>query len=724
MKRSISVLLFVFAISYCFNVFSQTIHHEIKAIININEKSIDVVDTIKIPVKYIKSIKDTLDFYLNGNFNIKSLNPAYNIVEIKENHPIKDSTEVNGKRYMIVYQKPVTKDLVIPVKYSGKVLGVIKDDPRTQARGFSEVAGIICNDGVYLCSSTIWYPYFDVKLISYNLTTIIDSQWGVISQGTRTKNVIEQNNKVIRYENPEAQDEIYLIAAKWTEYNKQAGKVLVQAVLRTPDSTMANRYLDATIKYLDTYNRLIGQYPYSKFTLVENFWQTGYGMPSFTLLGDQIIRLPFIINTSYPHELLHNYWGNSVYVDNIKGNWCEGITAYMADHLMGEQQGKGSDYRRNVLKKYTDYVNESNDFPITKFRNRNNSAEEAVGYGKSLMVYEMLRYRFGDDVFRKAFTKFYNDYKFKEASFDDIKKTFETITGQNLDQYFTQWITRTGAPTLKLQNVVVNPKESKYEITFTISQVQKEDVFNLNVPVAIYLEGDDNVLIKDINVTKRDEKITLLLDKRPVRIDVDPQFNVFRRLDRDEVPPTISQLYGKADAVIILPKSSPYLKEYEDLANQWSNIQKAQHKKLEILYDADLQQLPDKAAWIIGFENKFVANLKGFDSYKGYISKETIDYAEALKKTGGLIYAYSNPTNKEETNVFLGGNSGNMINALQRKIQHYTKYSYLGFEGDEATNKLKGEFPSLTSPLSYYIKYDGNVLQTNAKLVVRKPLIN
>ena len=62
-------------------------------------------------------------------------------------------------------------------------------------------------------------------------------------------------------------------------------------------------------------------------------------MPTFTLLGPQVIRFPFIINSSYPHEILHNWWGNSVFVDYDTGNWCEGLTAYMADHLIQEQRG-------------------------------------------------------------------------------------------------------------------------------------------------------------------------------------------------------------------------------------------------------------------------------------------------------------------------------------------------------------------------------------------------
>ena len=44
-------------------------------------------------------------------------------------------------------------------------------------------------------------------------------------------------------------------------------------------------------------------------------------MASLTLLGPRVIRLPFIFKSSYPHEILHNWWGNGVYVDYASGNW-------------------------------------------------------------------------------------------------------------------------------------------------------------------------------------------------------------------------------------------------------------------------------------------------------------------------------------------------------------------------------------------------------------------
>jgi hypothetical protein len=64
---------------------------------------------------------------------------------------------------------------------------------------------------------------------------------------------------------------------------------------------------------------------------------------------------------------------------------------------------------------------------------------------------------------------------------------------------------------------------------------------------------------------------------------------------------------GDKDVVMILPKGSPLIKEYTDLAEQWKKTQEVQGCKFEIKYDADLQELPDKASWIVGFDNKFAS---------------------------------------------------------------------------------------------------------------------
>jgi hypothetical protein len=80
-----------------------------------------------------------------------------------------------------------------------KVLGEIKEGAVEYARGFSETSGIISNEGIYLAGSTAWVPSFNDEFFTFDLTTVMDSAWGVVSQGTRTKNMVSGNRRTIQY---------------------------------------------------------------------------------------------------------------------------------------------------------------------------------------------------------------------------------------------------------------------------------------------------------------------------------------------------------------------------------------------------------------------------------------------------------------------------------------------------------------------------------------------
>ena len=224
------------------------------------------------------------------------------------------------------------------------------------------------------------------------------------------------------------------------------------AFLREDDPALAGRYLRGHPALPERSTRACCRpYPYPTFALVENFWETGYGMPGFTLLGPQVIRFPWILTSSYPHELLHNWWGNSVFVDSDGGNWCEGLTAYMADHLFAEQRGEGATYRRDTLQEVHRLRARRQGLPADRRSARGRSAaSEAVGYGKSLMVYHMVRREVGDEAFLRALSRFFTSTEFQRASFDDLAGAFATVTGGDWRPFFASWTGRPGAPRLEI----------------------------------------------------------------------------------------------------------------------------------------------------------------------------------------------------------------------------------------------------------------------------------
>jgi hypothetical protein len=713
--QNLKIILGLILLTTSIFVFSQTIHHEINVKLRIEDKSIDVIDSVLIPKEIIKD-KSVLTFLLNKNLAVESIDKSIKISKVSP-----ENTGILFNRYSIKFNHQGETDLLVPIQYSGIIADEISSGAAEYARGFSDTDGIISHAGVYLAGSTCWIPTFEKPLLTFNLTVTLRPDWNVVSQGKRIINEVADNERIVKYYAENPSEEVYLIAAAWTEYEQKAGAVLVQAFLRTPDSALASRYLDATSEYLNMYNNLIGPYPYSKFALVENFWETGFGMPSFTLLGEKIIRFPWILHTSYPHELLHNWWGNSVYVDFEKGNWCEGLTAYMADHLLKELAGRGAEYRRTTLQKFTDYVNVENDFPIIEFRTRSNAAEEAIGYGKCLMFNHMLRKTMGDENFIKAYQLFYEDNRYKISTFENIQASFQPFSTTDMKPVFDQWLLRKGAPFLKLSDVKVENVEGGFNVHFSLSQTQEEDIFILDVPVAVYLENK----VELINVTsdKRTNSYTFRHPSEPVKIKVDPQFDVFRRLAKSEVPPSLSQLFGSADGLIILPKNSFLLEDFKTLADTWKQTQEVQGKSLQIVFDEDLVEFPDNtSAWVLGFENKFAGKFDVQKKYHNIFDSEQTKLLNTLASEGSLVYAIPNPENNTYTIGFVGTNVKQAIPGLTRLLPHYGKYSYLGFEGERPNNVLKGNFPALNSPLFYAIPYRGRYLETNAVLEPAKAL--
>ena len=62
------------------------------------------------------------------------------------------------------------------------------------------------------------------------------------------------------------------------------------------------------------------------------------------------------------------------------------------------------------------------------------------------------------------------------------------------------------------------------------------------------------------------------------------------------------------------------------------------------------------------------------------------------------------PGNVEKAVGLLLADSAAALPALGRKLPHYGKYSYLGFEGNDATNVAKGQWQESDSPLDVDIR--------------------
>ena len=418
-----------------------------------------------------------------------------------------------------------------------------------------------------------------------------------------------------------------------------------------------------------------------------------------------------------------------MFPDYEKGNWSEGLTAYLSDHLLKEQQGEGAEYRQTTLQKYADYVSEERDFPLTAFRSRHSSSSEAIGYGKSLMFFHMLRQELGDAVFTEGLRDFYRKNIFRFATFTDLQKSFEHVSHKDLQTEFDQWITEAGAPELKISDVVVTRQDEKYFVTATFEQKQAGMAYRLRIPVAITMEGRAMAFQAVVDINEKKQAIQFALPARPLRIDVDPEFDLFRRLDREEIPPAISQALGAKKLLVILPSSADetLLQSYRSFAEA---LGQSGPDEVEIRLDTEIAQLPgDRAVAMLGWENRFFHLIvSSVASYEVRMDEQSVHIGknEFPLKNHSVVFTARNPENRNTAIMFIASDLPGSLPGLSRKLPHYHKYSYLIFEGSEPANIGKGRWPVLSSPMTVLIPDEqGNIVRPEmGRLAQRNPLIS
>ena len=591
----------------------------------------------------------------------------------------------------------------ITMRWGGTIRHGLEEVGDGMGRARTQSIGSIDPDSVLLDGWTAWYPVVDGHLNRFQLDVGLPKGWLALSQGAGpdvdTDPTSPERSRV-RWREDQPQDEIYLIAGTFTLYQRPTAVAEAQAWLRQPDPALAERYLPVTAEYLKRYSDLIGPYPYAKFALVENTWESGYGMPSFTLLGPRVLRLPFILHTSYPHEILHNWWGNGVYIDYAGGNWSEGLTAYLADHLNAEIDGRGPEYRRGQLRAYADYVRDGKDFPIRAFRGRHGDASQAVGYGKTLMVFHMLRERLGDAVFVDALRRFYADNLFKAVGFDALQTAFEQAAGHDLDGFFHDWTERTGAPELALSDVSAFEDGDGWHVRGIVAQVQQGDPYPLQVPVVVHASAGDPLRLQ-VPLDGRSATFETRLPGPPVRVAVDPEFDTFRALAPGESPVSLSRLFGAEQGVIVLPSQDlePLRQGWRALAEAWARGQDG----WEVVADDTIDQLPpDRAIWLLGWHNRFLGRL--LDSANGRFGLAPAGRALLIDDDSFVDISPVLTTAIDGQPIgFVATDFPAAIPGLARKLPHYGKYGWLTFTGTTPDNQAKGEWPPGESTLVHWI---------------------
>jgi aminopeptidase N len=573
-------------------------------------------------------------------------------------------------------------------------------DRVSQKPGYTEdpsygVSGTISPRGTLLLAGARWYPDLPGSMPTFRLR--VDAPEGIeaVTSGRRLSRRTSggQTTSVwaVDYRIPG----LALSAGRFRIREREVKGIPIYTYFVSAGDDISERYLEATARYITLYSELFGTYPFDKFAVVENFFPTGYGFPSYTLLGSTVIRLPFIIKTSLGHEVAHCWWGNGVLVDYDHGNWSEGLTTYVADHLYKEMAApeESREYRLEILRKYASLASHDKDFPLRVFGSRRSAASRAIGYGKAAMVFHMARRMVGDQAFWEGLRDIFREKRFQRASWEDFAVALGRRGKQNLGPFFHQWIAREGAPSLALRDVSATQEGSGWIVRGLLCQQKPH--YELQVPVR--LETAAQSIETTVHLDGAAVSFVIRSDSAPGKLIVDPEVDIFRRLDMAEVPPTVDRLRGSPSLMVVSTAeiSGSMAEAYQVLLRglgQEKAVLVSQHEATRFdLTDHDILFLgmPDDAAlWpqqpqglLLG-SDRFMIEGQIFDS-----------------PTDVLFVVLPHPKADDRVIAFFLPLSGDAGARAARKIPHYGKYSYLAFRS--GSNRIKGIWPTHGSATVY-----------------------
>jgi hypothetical protein len=667
---------------------AQICHHDLKVELQPQEQRLLVQDDIR-----IEGWKaNDLDFLLAGKGNIRS---------VKVNGKPSKYSFRSGKLSLST-APAVDRPLFVSISFDAVFNDPVALEPAGLDNPGFGVEGSISERGTFLLADSGWYPSFSGSGQDFKLTVSAPPGTYAVTAGELIGHEDRDRKSISSWKTGPIGQGLSLSAGKYIIRSKKDGRIPIYTYFTAETDSLSETYLNASASHIEFYEHLFGPYPFPKFAVVENFFPTGYGFPSYTLLGASVLKLPFIPETSLRHEIAHSWWGNGVLVDYASGNWCEGLTTYVADYLSKEIASAADArlYRLQVLQDYATLAASGADFPLRLFESRVSPATKAVGYGKAAFVFHMIRQRLGDEAFWRGLRQIFKERLFVRTSWEDFRDVFVLTGGWDPKEarvFFDQWVARSGAPVLKLKDVELQVDASGRHVTGFL--LQDPPWYDLDITAGLEISPNERLDTK-IGIRDASASFSILSPAAPQKLMMDPDVNTFRLLYPEEIPATVNSVKGSQSPAAVLSEGSPpeAAKAFElllaglDQANARIMTEKEAEMKMDKDKDFMFFGLPrsEKLKFFFASAPKGVSLSQHDFSVKGASGADCLFLVFADPDRGGGITALFLP---------VSGTADESILTAARKITHYGKYSFLTFS--RGVIREKGIWEVSHSPLEF-----------------------
>ncbi|MBN1995909.1 T9SS type A sorting domain-containing protein [candidate division KSB1 bacterium] len=303
----------------------------------------------------------------------------------------------------------------------------------------------------------------------------------------------------------------YLVYSDWFVYGDNDSMPVEFYVFPDHYDRVKENYAK-TVLMIETFSGIFGLYPFieEKYGHAEFLWGGGMEHQTITSLGwwgEMLIA----------HELSHMWWGDMVTCFSFHHIWLnEGFAVY-SEALWQESLG-GEKALHNAMT-YEAYMGPGTIYVEDPYHD--NVFDGNLTYSKASWVLHMLRHVVGDDAFFLILRTYYEEFKFKTATTEQFRDLCERISGQDLHQFFHQWIYGSYHPVYEYQWFTKSLDDGRYKVTGMVTQTQTDaPVFQMPIDLTFKMPSGDTTVVfwntessQSFSYVLSDSPTTVLLDK-------------------------------------------------------------------------------------------------------------------------------------------------------------------------------------------------------------------
>lgn len=406
-----------------------------------------------------------------------------------------------GEKLNITFNQPLMMNdsAELSIYYGGATT------PGSSFGGFYWQSGIAYNLGVGLDDiphnmGRAWFPCFDnfVERALYDLHITVDTVnkavcGGVLDSVSWTGGSTHTFHWTMHQTVP-----TYLVSVAVGKYqfvndlyvsSLYQNKPMQLAALGPDTMNMKNSFINLK-STLGHFENLFGPYLWDRVGYVLVPFNSGAMEHAMNIAYPRSFALGNLtFETVMAHELSHHWFGNLITCETAEDMWINEGGAVFCEYIFLEnvynKAASLAALRKNhkrVLE--SAHVDDSGYWPLSGVPQEHTYG--STTYLKGANVIHSLRSYMGDAAFFDAIKNTMNEYQFKHINSFNLNDALNQYSGQNLDQFFTDWIYQPGFTSVNIDSFTVKPVGGQFEVkVFTRQKLRAANTLYKNIPIQI-----------------------------------------------------------------------------------------------------------------------------------------------------------------------------------------------------------------------------------------------